>query len=147
MVFRSRPRLSYPSRPWYMFPQCRRTVSCSRPDCFPVPLSAQLLPSHPDVCKQFLPSILFTTGFLVFPILSWMDATGLLLNLASDNVVTVVVCALNLSFYPTKSAVPPIMCRAMSIQNEKVDTFRRIPPISSNHFDIVNYWYTLCKFG
>ena len=53
----------------------RRALSCSRPDCYPVPLlSAQLCPSHPDVrTQQCLP-------FYLPPVLSFphnMDATGL----------------------------------------------------------------------
>ena len=96
------PDREFPTRPEVGFCSrhlpSRRTVSCSRSDCFPsryclpnsrlfpVLLSAQLFPSHPDVRTQFLPSRISLLRqlfpFHLPPIFSFphhmsVDATGL----------------------------------------------------------------------
>ena len=80
VIFRSRPRVPDPSRssvsvPAVYHPAVRGLVpvpASFASHCllgsrlFPVPLSAQLFPSHPDVRTQYLPFHL-PTYFLVFP--------------------------------------------------------------------------------
>ena len=90
MIVRSRPRVPCPSLRWFLFPPSTIPPYCvlfpSR--LFPVPILTvcPVVPSHPDVRTQFLPSRISLLGQLLYPhsvsIFSCsrhmaMDATGL----------------------------------------------------------------------